>query len=154
MAITSFQGEYRWLSNFWPVKVELEGIIYPTVEHAYQASKTWDALEREGIRRCSTPGKAKRLGRSVSLSPDWMEVKLVVMKALVLYKFGNDRSLKAKLLATGETDLIEGNPWGDTFWGVCDGVGENHLGRILMEVRNLLRRTNHADATDGRFPRI
>ena len=138
-AINSFQGEYRWLSNFWPAQIKWEGHIYPTVEHAYQAAKTVDASEQEAIRKCSTPGKAKRCGRNLTIRPDWEECKLLVMRSLVLLKFRDNPDLKVKLLSTGEAELVEGNPWGDTFWGVCNGVGENHLGRILMEVREQLR---------------
>ena len=137
MMINEFSGEYRWLSNFWPVGVVKDGIAFPSVEHAFQAMKTTDLVDRVRIAACSTPGKAKRLGRTVDLRPDWEEIKLVVMKECLDIKFYN-RTLRDRLVATGNEELVEGNGWNDTFWGVCRGVGENHLGRLLMEVRREL----------------
>lgn len=136
--INSFSGGYRFLSNFFFSPVVLDDIEYRTVEHAYQAAKTHDLAMRTRIRLADTPGEAKRLGRKVVLRPEWETVKLDVMYWLVQQKFSNP-ALKRLLLATGEAELIEGNSWGDTFWGVSKGVGENHLGRILMRVRDALR---------------
>lgn len=138
MAITSFSGEYRWLSNFYYAGVFFEGRLYPSTEHAYQAAKTLSSAEREAVKLCKTCGQAKRLGQTVTVRPDWESVKLDVMYAVVWYKFANHDNLKKLLLATGDQHLIEGNTWRDYFWGVCGGRGENHLGRILMDVRNKL----------------
>lgn len=140
-SITSFQGEFRFLSNFWPATVELDGEIYPTVEHAYQAAKTNDPAERALVRSAPTPGKAKRMGRSVTKRLDWDAVKVGVMKDLLQQKFAEgDPNLTELLLSTGMTRLVEGNTWGDRFWGVCNGKGENVLGRLLMKVRADIRR--------------
>ena len=89
-------------------------------------------------RFCRPPGKAKRLGRKVTLRPDWEQIKTYTMLLLLRIKF-SDENLATKLLETGEQKLIEGNSWGDCFWGVCDGVGENHLGKLLMQVREELK---------------
>jgi ribA/ribD-fused uncharacterized protein len=132
--ISEFQGDCRWLSNFYPAKVTLDGVVYPTVEHAYQAAKTHNWIERKSILLADTPGKAKRLGGRATLREDWHEVKLSVMKGLVQQKF-TDPTLRRLLLATGDEELVEGNRWNDTFWGVCNGTGLNHLGRIIMQVR-------------------
>lgn len=139
--ISSFTGEYRWLSNFWSASVVYDGAIYPTVEHAYQAAKTFDQLQRESIRRATSPGIAKRAGRRVDIRDDWEAAKLGIMQELVRQKFMVP-DLRTKLLNTGDAPLIEGNYWGDTFWGVCRGKGHNHLGRILMSVRAALRDSN------------
>lgn len=136
--IASFQGEYRFLSNFYPSEVELDGMVYPTIEHAFQAAKTLNLDMRESIRQASTPGKAKRLGRIAPLRADWLGVRLDVKYGLVKQKFSKE-PLRTKLLNTGDAELIEGNWWGDTFWGVCMGKGENNLGKILMRVREELR---------------
>lgn len=138
-AITSFHGEYRFLSNFWPAPVLMDGDMYPTVEHAYVAAKTTDRAVREAIRITEKPGDVKRFGRALVLREDWEDVKLPIMNDLVWLKFLNNVDVKAKLLATGDAELIEGNTWNDTFWGMCKGQGENHLGRILMNVREHLR---------------
>lgn len=137
--IDSFSQEYRFLSNFWPVDVSLNMIKYPTVEHAYQAAKTHNRWERMDILACSTPGKAKRRGRKMTLRSDWEEVKITVMRRLLEQKFLPASVLAQMLLATGYAELVEGNPWGDKFWGVTDdGEGENHLGKLLMEIRDEL----------------
>lgn len=136
--IDSFSKEYEFLSNFYSQEITYDGIKYPTNEHAFQAAKTLDLEERKVISSLPTPGQAKRAGRRVSLRPDWEEVKFDVMKEIVILKFINP-ALKEKLLATGDSELIEGNTWNDRCWGVCNGVGQNNLGRILMEVRELLK---------------
>jgi ribA/ribD-fused uncharacterized protein len=138
MAIKEFQGENRFLSNFWDAKVVLDGVTYPTVEHAYQAAKTLDKERRKVIQAQPTPGKAKRAGQRVKIRSDWENVKVGIMLDLVRQKFKNNVKLKNRLLATGSEELIEGNTWGDTFWGRCRGVGKNHLGKILMKVRSEL----------------
>lgn len=137
--IDRFMGKYWFLSNFYPAPVEMDGKIWPTVEHAYQACKTNDPVVRGRILMVAKPGTAKYLGQRVKLRQDWEDMKLDVMKILVTRKF-KDQELAKKLLATKDIQLVEGNYWGDTFWGVYNGSGENHLGKILMEVRGKLQR--------------
>ncbi len=137
--IDSFRGEHRWLSNFYPAEVQYEGVMYPSLEYAFQAAKTLNLAQRRLIRGAPTSGKAKALGRTVRLRPDWEEVKLEIMAELVEDKFTRHYPLTQRLLGTGDQEIVEGNVWGDRFWGVCDGKGENHLGRILMAVRDELR---------------
>jgi len=137
--INSFTGEHRFLSNFWPVEVEMDFAIYPSVEHAYQAAKTFRPDTRMIFQDFSlTAGDAKRLARKIVIRPDWEDSKLAVMTMLVSQKFMFHPELGAKLCATRGRDLIEGNTWNDTFWGVCNGFGKNHLGEILMEIRATL----------------
>ncbi len=134
--ITSFQGEYRWLSNFWPAKVELDGMIFNSVEHAYVAAKTLDMEVRKQIQNIERPGEVKKLGRSIPLRSDWEEIKLQVMENLLCQKFLGHSDLKRSLLGTGKYNIIEGNTWNDIFWGVCKGRGENHLGKLIMKIRS------------------
>ncbi|MFT0803343.1 NADAR family protein [Bacillus swezeyi] len=89
------------------------------------------------------PNLAKRKGRRVKLRPDWEEVKETFMYEIVKAKFEQNDQLKNRLLQTGESTLIEGNTWGDRVWGVCNGIGENKLGKILMRVRNELKEVSH-----------
>jgi len=126
-----------FLSNFYPAEVELDGGIYRTVEHAYQAAKTLDLVERRQIQKARTPGVAKKMGRGISIRTNWEDIKVSIMYQLVKQKFTNHPLLMEKLLDTEDAELIEGNDWGDLFWGVCNrrGYGFNHLGRILMKVR-------------------
>jgi len=134
-----FRGEFAFLSNFYPAEVKMYGQPYPTVEHAFQAAKTLNRVERMVISSANTPGIAKRMGRKVTLRPDWEEVKLGFMEELVRRKFTHHPELKKKLLSTYNIQLVENNHWNDTFWGVCNGRGKNHLGKILMKIRTELR---------------
>lgn len=136
--IHAFRGQHRFLSNFYLARVRLDGVQYPTVEHAYQAAKTTDEEERKKIRTAGSPGEAKKMGRRVTIRPDWTEIRIQVMTDLVRQKFAQE-PYRSLLLRTGHCELIEGNRWNDTFWGVCNGVGENHLGKILMQIRGELR---------------
>lgn len=138
-AITSFRDEYTFLSNFYPCNIEFEGFQFNSVECAYVAAKTLDIKERFRISAMLNAGKAKKYGRTLDLRPDWDEIKLQVMEDLVTQKF-QIPELKEKLLATEDANLIEGNWWGDKFWGVDSetGIGKNHLGEILMKVRSII----------------
>lgn len=134
MTISHFHGEYRFLSNFYPAKVVLDGDEYITVEHAYVAAKTTSEFLRRQVRQLQAPGEAKKFGRQLTLRDGWDGMKLAVMEDLVRQKFQHPE-LRALLEATRPHELVEGNEWGDVFYGVCRGKGENHLGRILMRVR-------------------
>lgn len=143
-AITSFSGPYSFLSNFYPSVVRFElpaGFMkVETVEHAFQASKTRDVTMAIRIARAKSPGTAKILGRQVSLRPDWDLIKFGIMEDLLRQKFTPGSDLAVMLLETGDAELIEGNTWNDRIWGQCPvGRGENHLGRLLMKVREDLR---------------
>lgn len=136
--IKSFSGEFRWLSSFWPVKVQWLGREWPSVEHAYQASKASSPEEIEAIAACETPGRAKRAARKFKLRESWEAERVGIMRALIEQKFA-EPELRAKLLATGSEQIQEGNTWGDTFWGVCKGEGQNKLGQLLMEARQKIK---------------
>lgn len=135
--ITEFRGDYAWASSFWPARVVLDGVPYPTVEHAYQAAKTRNYSIREEIRQAPRAADAKRLGRMIPQdawhTPQWDVVKVAVMTDLVHQKF-TDETLRRLLVATDSEPLQEGNTWGDEFWGVnlLTGKGLNMLGSILM----------------------
>jgi len=131
--VLGFFGKYRFLSNFWMIQIEFEGIIYPSVEHAYQASKSTSEFVRETVANMKTPNEAKTAGK-VLYRPDWHVINLGIMEELIRKKF-QDPVLRVQLLATEDFYLEETNTWKDTFWGVCNGTGENHLGKILMKVR-------------------
>lgn len=147
--IARFAGDYRWLSNFWLCEVWACGVAYPSVEHAYQAMKTRDVTIRELIRDEATPAGAQQLGRRIPVRADWDEIKLKTMEQLVCDKFTRNGELGLRLCATAPRALVEGNDWGDRFWGVCDGAGLNHLGRILMCVRaGMLARADGVPSTD------
>jgi hypothetical protein len=145
MAIESFDGEYRFLSNFWLCPVTLGGVIYPSAEHAYQAYKTRDLAVRARFTALATPAEAKRLGRSVELRGDWDRARKPVMLVTVLMKFTQNPDLGRRLAQTGGELLVEGNHWHDNFWGNCtcsqcaQAEGLNYLGLALMGVREVVR---------------
>lgn len=136
--IDSFSGQYRFLSNFYPCDMDVAGVRYATLEHAFQAEKTVNPTEREIVRKARTPGQAKALGRRVTLREDWNDIRFDVMRELLRIKF-SDKVLRAELLDTGDAKLVEGNHWNDVTWGVCNGKGENWLGKLLMEIREEIR---------------
>jgi ribA/ribD-fused uncharacterized protein len=142
--ITTFQGEHRFLSNFYPAVVVLDGTRYPTVENAFQAAKTETPLERLPF-VVVKPGEAKRLGRKLKLRRGWDLQRVDVMHNLLRQKFGSG-ALRLKLLQTGDRRLVEGNTWHDNYWGscVCCGPGNNWLGRLLETVRDELLREESA----------
>jgi N-glycosidase YbiA len=148
--IRSFSREGGWpfLSNFYPCTVMLDDVAYPSVEHAYQAAKTLNLKEREKFLYAGVKASdAKRMGDTINKSGkrriDWEQVNTSIMKDLLMQKF-YPTVLRRKLISTFTAELIEGNWWHDTFWGVCEGTckqgphepfGENILGKLLMEVR-------------------
>lgn len=151
MTINDFDGEYRFLSNFYPDN-------HDTLEHKYQAAKTDDPKEKARILGAPTPGKSKSAGRKATMRADWDDIKVSVMRELLAEKF-SDPELRQKLLDTGDNELVEGNYWHDTFWGVCTGTkkcrrgpheptGDNWLGRLLMELRTNIK---EEDMTNEEF---
>lgn len=140
--IDSFQGNYAFLSNFYEnrdqyIKCDL-GLKYKSVEAAFQASKTLDKKMRKVFTELS-PSAAKYLGRHIQLREDWEQIKDAVMYQLVMYKFTHCEELRELLLETDDIELVEGNWWNDKYWGVCNGEGQNKLGKILMKVREELK---------------
>lgn len=146
--IDRFSGDHAFLSNFHRTRFRWRGKLWSTSEAAFQAAKTLDDRERERIRRAPSPAAAKRLGRRVALRPDWERVKDDVMRSVLKAKFAVPK-LRDALLATGDAELVEGNTWGDTYWGVCGGRGRNRLGRALMRIRKGLRVRIEADPIDA-----
>lgn len=146
--IDSFSGENRFLSNFWPVEITYNGRTYPSVEHAYQAQKTTDEEIREKISKLEKPGQAKEFGQGLGATTrirlDWTnEMRILIMTELIELKFSEKNpDLVSRLLRTEDAELIEGNDWGDVFFGVCGGEGKNHLGNILMATREKIKREN------------
>lgn len=136
--IDRFTGEYYFLSNFYETSVLYSDLLFENAEAAFQSAK---CPERMGEFCHLKPSAAKRLGRRVKRRSDWDEVKDHVMYEVCKAKFTQNDGLKHKLKDTGDAILIEGNTWGDRIWGVCNGVGENRLGRILMQIRDELGST-------------
>ena len=136
--IDYFRGEYEFLSNFYLCDVEYDGLVYKSSEAAFQSAKTLDKVKRLDFLLMS-PSKSKKEGKYLDLREDWEEVKAEIMLDVIWNKFMGNIDLARKLLATGDAELVEGNTWGDTYWGVCKGRGKNVLGEILMIVREDIR---------------
>lgn len=162
MTIARFEKEYGFLSNFYnkayilivtdpeittriplfdqnlltsDVRSCKNTYLFHSVEAAFQACKSTTVKDFCKFVMLHTPSEAKKLGREIKLRRDWDAVKLEIMEQLVRQKFTNSEDLSNLLLSTGDQELIEGNYWKDTYWGVCEGRGENHLGQILMKIR-------------------
>ena len=136
-----FSNNMFFLSNFAPASIVDPdfGFTYPTVEHAYQAMKSLDSLDRLLVSQLATPNRAKQLGKTFKLRQNWDEIKLDVMEQLLRQKFSPGTHLADLLIATGSEALIEDNDWKDTYWGVYKGKGENNLGKLLMKIRKELQ---------------
>lgn len=135
--VKGFFGEYRWLSNYHVCFVEYDGLMYNSSEAAYQSAKTVDMYTR-GRFTSMKPDESRKFGQSMKHRSGWDRIKIDVMYEVLKDKFTRNEDLKMKLLETGSKYLEETNYWGDTFWGVCEGKGKNHLGELLMRVRNEL----------------
>lgn len=157
--IDRFRGQWSFLSNFQLCPITYEDDAYASVEHAFQAAKLVDRKERRLFQVPSTPSQAKMMGRGVSIRPGWDSLRERVMEELLRDKFYNFPYNEA-LMNTGESYLVEGNDWHDTFWGICDGTcprgphaeeGLNKLGDLLMKIRAELiqrrRMYEHLDAS-------
>lgn len=137
--IKEFKGKNYFLSNFYVAPVVWNGIMYQNNEAAFQSAKTTNEKIRASFTLLN-PSQAKAKGRRVQLRHDWEKVKYDIMYEICFAKFSQNEDLKEKLLATGEQHLEEGNTWGDKIWGTVNGKGQNNLGKILMKVREELRK--------------
>jgi ribA/ribD-fused uncharacterized protein len=133
--IKGFFGDYYFLSNFYKCTVKYDGLIYPSSENVYQAAKCINLDDKLLISKVD-PASSKKIGQKVKLIDNWHTLKFGIMKNIVTAKFIQNSQLKIKFMETGDKYLEETNSWKDKTWGVCNGVGENHLGKILMEVRS------------------
>ena len=131
--IDSFRSGNFFLSNFCYSPIVWKAQPFDAVENAFQAAKTHSFGERR-IFSSITAAHAKKEGRKVTLREDWPTYKLVVMERLLKLKF-EIPEFKNRLLKTEGYLLVEGNTWHDYFWGVCNEKGSNHLGRLLMKIR-------------------
>jgi N-glycosidase YbiA len=138
-------GEF---SNFAPFPIDLDGKLWPTSEHYFQAQKFVDRDRVEAIRATPSPMIAARMGRSRNhlIRDDWDRIKDDVMHRAVLAKFSQHVSLRDLLLGTADAEIVE-HTKNDSYWGDGgDGTGRNMLGRILMQVRAQLRTPHQAQA--------
>jgi ribA/ribD-fused uncharacterized protein len=141
--IDNFRGDYFFLSNFYMCPVMYAGLLFPSSEHAYMASKTDDVSIRKHILSLKRARDARNFGQTFAMRPDWDNVKYRYMKTVLKDKFTRNTDLAIKLLETKDAKLVEGGNWCDIYWGTCScpkhqGVGKNALGSVLMEIREEL----------------
>jgi ribA/ribD-fused uncharacterized protein len=134
-AIRGFFEKYRPLSNYDTTPFKIDEHIFKSGEHAFHYYKTINPEWRQKILEAETPSEAKKLGRICPMRPDWETNKVDIIRKVLFHKFDQNPDLKELLLSTGFKYLEETNDWNDTFWGVCNGAGENNLGKILMYIR-------------------
>jgi ribA/ribD-fused uncharacterized protein len=147
-----FRDKYEFLSNFYTSPIVIDGVMYNTVENAYQSFKTNDFKLKTEISKL-TPGQAKKAGKKIESSKSfnykkWESIRVRLMTSLVTEKFHQNPLLAVKLKQI-KGPIEEDNTWGDTFWGICDGFGDNNLGKILEKIRNNLLRLNSEKITNG-----
>ena len=131
-----FRDKYAFLSNMYSCPIHYDGETFPCVETAFQYAKTGDASLFTNDRGYFVGGSAaKKIGRMCKLPENWNMDRLTVMYELLEDKFYHNEKLREALKKTGNIYIAEENTWGDTFWGVCNGKGENMLGKMLMEIR-------------------
>ncbi len=133
-----FRNEYWFLSNMYPCSIWYEGAldgkyIFRSVETIFQMMKCDDDNEKKGFELLNG-FEAKKRGRRVKLRDDWNEIKLDVMRDILEVKFSIP-DLKNKLMRVND-EIVEDNNWGDRYWGRCNGIGKNMLGKLLMEIRD------------------
>lgn len=156
--VPEFKGEFFFLSNFYAAPFIWRNVEWETAEHAFQAAKGIhmdDAVEgntyMNKVKQAPSPTQAKRLGRSVKIDLDtWEASKVMYMREIVHAKFSLVSGLAGQLINTGAMLLVEGNDWGDTFWGRSRNsegkiVGLNTLGTLLMEERGYWLYSNFSD---------
>ena len=134
--INSFDGEYDFLSNFYECPILWKGNLYLNSESIYQSYKTLDNVPFDFTK--TTGSQAKKISKKLNVRPDWNKIKFDLMYEICQEKFNQNTDIAQKLMNTGDAILIEGNYWGDTYWGKCNGVGQNNLGKILMKIREEL----------------
>jgi hypothetical protein len=132
---------YGEFSNFARFPIHLNGKVWPTSEHYFQAQKFAGTEYEELVRQAATPSEAAKMGRDRTrrLRPDWEPVKEDIMREAVTAKFTQHADLRRLLLETGDAELVE-HTENDRYWADGgDGSGLNRLGAILMEIREKLK---------------
>ncbi len=136
--IKGFFGDYAYLSNMYllDISIEYNGMLYKSTENAYQSAKFDDISMKVEIQNMS-PKKSKIYARKNKqfIIPNWYDIRLNIMREVVFKKFLYNIELQEMLINIGDAYIEETNNWNDIYYGVCNGVGKNHLGLILMQTR-------------------
>ena len=136
-----YEHDYYMFSNFSSFAIEWKGKLWMTSEHAYHSEKFTDEALKAAIRETRSAHDALKLSHEHggAYCPDWAQVKVGIMKEILHAKVAQHPYVKKKLLETGEREIIE-DSWRDDFWGWGPNKdGQNHLGKLWMEVRDEIR---------------
>lgn len=141
--IKEFKNQYFFLSNFYECPIYYNKLVFCNAEAAFQAQKVIDEKEQYKFINLNA-SQARKLGKTIVLRKDWEEVKDNIMYEIVKRKFTVNKELQQKLIDTKDEELVEGNWWHDTYWGIDSktGIGKNKLGKILMKVREEVKSSN------------
>lgn len=141
--IKEFKNQYFFLSNFYECPIYYNKLVFCNAEAAFQAQKVIDEKEQYKFINLNA-SQARKLGKTIVLRKDWEEVKDKIMYEIVKRKFTVNKELQQKLIDTKDEELVEGNWWHDTYWGIDSktGIGKNKLGKILMKVREEVKSSN------------
>ena len=139
--LRGFFGRSAWLGNSYPVGFRIGGMTWKSVDHFVFANRAIKEGDREAVRLAETPVGARNVSKEIRWRPDWKEADAENMEAAVEAKFMQNVDLGRRLLCTRDTELIHENRWGDKLWGICNGEGENLLGKLLMEIREKLEKS-------------
>ena len=137
----SNEKPYGIFSNLYPSPVHFEDKLYPTAEHAYQAGKARKPEVRDWILSAPSPALAAMAAHGLytwDVTPNWAEIKFDRMRRVLRAKFEQHPDLREILLSTGQARLVEAgtvNNAVNRLWGEVNGVGQNMLGVMLMELR-------------------
>lgn len=138
VVLRGFFGRNAWLGNSYPAAFRIDGLTWKSVDHYVFAKRAIKESDRDAVREAETPIKARTVSKTMRWRPDWKEADVENVKAAVEAKFFQNVELGRKLIYTRDIELVHENRWGDKLWGVCEGEGENLLGKLLMEIREKL----------------
>lgn len=138
-----YENEFYVFSNYSSFQIEWKGKLYPTSEHVYHSEKFDDENLKEQIRNTRSAHDSPKTAEANKdkYRKNWSEIKVRIMKEILLAKVAQHPYIKKKLLESSDKELIE-DSWRDDFWGWGPNKdGENHLGKLWMEIREEVRKT-------------
>jgi ribA/ribD-fused uncharacterized protein len=139
MPITFYTPQFYVFNNFSAHAIDFRGKLYPTCEHAYQATKCTDPQGHDAIRNARSPLQAKRLANDTfraARDPDWSNKKVAVVEEILRAKLAQHPEAQEALRQSGDKEIVEDSPT-DYFWGTgADGSGQNILGKLWMKLRD------------------
>ena len=132
--IKELRNEYYFLSNMYECPIVWKGVTFKSSETLFQMFKCKNIDDMSKFQKLNG-FQAKKLGRKIEMRPDWNEVRIKYMEFVLKLKFDQNLDLRERLMRTEGKIEENNNNWNDTFWGITNGKGENHLGKLLYKLR-------------------